>query len=127
MSTRAATARYRLKNWAKMVQDRESSGQTIKAYCENIGIAEHVYYHRLRKVREAASGELAIVQSGANSLAPSLFAKVRLPESPTSPLSAGILQNHICIEIAGVRLTAGSDYPIDKLTGLLQAVSRSCY
>ena len=61
MNARTAMTEYRLSSWVKMVQDRDSSGLSIKEYSENIGIAPHVYYYRLKKVREAACGELTRV------------------------------------------------------------------
>ena len=37
-----------------MVREREESGLSVKAYCEQTGIAAKTYYYRLRKLREAA-------------------------------------------------------------------------
>jgi len=112
---------YRLSSWAKMVHERDCSGMSIQAYCESIGIAKHVYYYRLKKVREAACGELARVQSGLDGSAAGIFTEVKLSES--KPSSNDILRNHVCIEVSGLRLTAGDEYPIDKLTELLRVVS----
>jgi len=113
--------KYRLSNWTKLVQDRDSSGLSIKEYCTSIGIAEHMYYYRLKKVREAACDELARVQSGAESSAAGILTEVKL--SDPIPSSTEILRNHVCFEVSGLRLTAGSEYPLDKLTELLRVVS----
>ena len=44
----------RLSQWSAMVREREESGLSVKAYCEQTGIAAKTYYYRLRKLREAA-------------------------------------------------------------------------
>ena len=121
MNTKTAMTKYRLSNWTKLVQDRDSSGLSIKEYCTSIGIAEHMYYYRLKKVREAACDELARVQSGAESSAAGILTEVKL--SDPIPSSTEILRNHVCFEVSGLRLTAGSEYPLDKLTELLRVVS----
>ena len=45
---------YRLNQWSMMVQERENSGLSIRAYCEQKGIGVKTYYYRLKKLREAA-------------------------------------------------------------------------
>ena len=121
MNTRNAMTEYRLSSWVKMVQDRDCSGLSIKEYCENIGIAKHVYYYRLKKVREAACDELAKVQRGSDSTVSEMFTEVKLSE--TIPSSVNIQRNQVCLEVSELRLTAGSEYPIDKLTELYRLVS----
>ena len=44
----------RLSQWSAMVREREESGLSVKAYCEQTGIAAKTYYYRLRRLREAA-------------------------------------------------------------------------
>jgi len=128
MNTKTTTSEYRLKQWTKLVQDRDNSGLTIKSYCESIGMAEHSYYHRLRKVREAACNELAKLEGGAaGGLTAALFAEVQLPEMPKTQPASVVPETHICIEASGLRLTAGSEYPIHKLTEILHSVIRPCY
>ena len=114
---------YRLTNWVEMVQNRECSGLSIKEYCASIGIAEHMYYYRLKKVREAACTELARSQSDPSGSITGSFAEVKLSE-PTSPTYRQNMQNsHICVEASGMRVTAGSEYPIEKLIEVLHTVS----
>ena len=121
MNTKNTMTEYRLSSWAKMVHERDCSGLSIQAYCESIGIAKHVYYYRLKKVREAACDELARVQSGTDGSAAGIFTELKL--SDPIPSSTEILRNHVCFEVSGLRLTAGSEYPLDKLTELLRVVS----
>jgi len=121
MHPKNAMVEYRLTNWAKMIHERDCSGMSIRTYCENIGIAEHVYYYRLKKVREAACAELSGAQGGTSGISSEMFTEVDFSE-PT-PSSANILRNHVCFEVSGLRLTAGSEYPIDKLTELMRVAS----
>ena len=44
----------RLSQWSAMVQEREDSGLSVKAFCKQVGIATKTYYYRLRRLREAA-------------------------------------------------------------------------
>ena len=44
----------RLNQWSMMVQEREDSGLSIHAYCEQKGIGVKTYYYRLKKLREVA-------------------------------------------------------------------------
>ena len=44
----------RLSQWSAMVREREESGLSVKAYCEQTGIAAKTYYYRLRRLRESA-------------------------------------------------------------------------
>ena len=44
----------RLNQWSAIVQEREDSGLSVKAFCKETGIAPKTYYYRLRRLREAA-------------------------------------------------------------------------
>ena len=127
MSIRESTYEYRLRSWTKLIQERESSGLSIKAYCESIGMAEHSYYHRLRKVREAACVELTRLESSKTDVSATMFTEVKLPETAGTQTLSIIDQSQLCIETSGLRLTAGSEYPIAKLLKLMQSVRQSCY
>ena len=52
----------RLNQWSAMVQEREDSGLSVKAFCKETGIAPKTYYYRLRRLREATIRQ---AQSGA--------------------------------------------------------------
>ena len=77
MDTQVITAGYRLSQWAKVIQARLESGQSIKKFCQTAGINENSYYYWQRKLRKAACAELAkkeeskdIVPSGWMQLTP---------------------------------------------------------
>jgi len=117
---------YRLSHWAEIVRQRETSGLFIREFCEREGIHENRYYYWQKKLREAACEDLAKTNGNSTSLVPAVFAEVKLPAQPTSQPAMTILKNQICIEAAGIRVTADGEYPIDKLSALLSVVNRSC-
>ena len=49
-----AKKRVRLEAWAEMYREYLESGKTIKAWCEENGIARTTFHNRLRQMREAA-------------------------------------------------------------------------
>ena len=53
---------FQLQQWRGMVQERIDSGLSVKAWCAERGITEHVYYYRLRKLRQAACTALEQAQ-----------------------------------------------------------------
>jgi hypothetical protein len=126
MKASEATKGYRLSKWASVLQARKESGLNIKRYCNSVGISEHQYYYWQRKLREAACEELDGSRLNMTSLAPLGFMEVKIPplQSTLSPTSAS--HNQLCVESPGMRITAGSEYPVDKLVVLLREVMQPC-
>ena len=122
MDTRGIAAEYRLTHWAGIVKERMESGLSVKAFCEKAGIHENTYYYWQKKLREMACGELR----GRTILVPQGFAEVKLAAQPMQPEPAASMQNQISIESCGVRITAGNEYPADKVAALLREVMRAC-
>ena len=125
MNTREIASEYRLAHWAQLVQNRRDSGQSIKTFCENIGIHANSYYYWQRKLREATCEELTGMESGAAGLMPPGFAEVKLATMAAQPLAASQSQS-ICVEVPGARITADSGYPAEKLACLMRAVMQPC-
>ena len=71
-----------------MHRERKESGLSVRAWCSEHGIPEHVYYYRLRKLRQAAC--LALEQAQ----------PVQLAEVPLAPKET---EGH-----ARLRLTTGA-------------------
>ena len=66
-----AKRRVRPEAWAEMYREFLASGKTIKAWCEENGIARTTFYNRLRPIREAAlkpKHELVPVNTDAGSM-----------------------------------------------------------
>ena len=126
MNTREIAAEYRLSHWAGIMQERNESVKSVKAFCENAGIHENTYYYWQKKLREAAIEGLTETKSEARGMVAPGFMEVRLAEQLVpEPLSAG-RQGQISIEVAGTRMMADSEYPIDKLSALIREVRRPC-
>ena len=125
MNMRKYTNEYRLEHWAEVMREREESGLGIRAYCAREGFHENRYFYWQKKLRELASEELAGIGTSSKELTP-VFAKVNLSAPSTLPASTVIYQNHISIETVGVRISANSGYPVEKLAELLKTVMRSC-
>ena len=60
MDTQKITKQYRLSQWAKVIQARQDSGQTIKDFCQATGISKNQYFYWQRKLRDMACTELAL-------------------------------------------------------------------
>ncbi|MDJ0306601.1 MULTISPECIES: IS66 family insertion sequence element accessory protein TnpA [Dehalobacter] len=44
MNIQKVTAEYRLTQWMQVIQERQSSGQSIKEFCQEKGISKHAYF-----------------------------------------------------------------------------------
>ena len=126
MNTKDYTAEYRLTHWAKIMREREESGLSIKAYCEQAGFHENTYFYWQKRLRETACEALSGIQYNTTSLAP-VFAEISLPSGTAMPSAdMSIKLGDVCIEAAGVRISANREYPVGQLTELLMTVMRPC-
>jgi len=126
MNSREIAVEFRLAHWAKIIQDRNDSGLSIRAYCKDASIQESNYYYWLKRLREAAGEGLAQLQHKTTGLAPAGFAEVKLSAASALVPEFTANQNYVCIEAAGVRITADSGYPIGNLATLLREVAQPC-
>jgi transposase-like protein len=116
-----------MSHWAQIMRERKESRLSIKAFCENAGFHENIYYYWQRKLRETTYKKIVRIEGETTNLAPVGFAEIKLREDPAPPLSAIVArQSQICVEVGRIRVTADSEYPINKLTDLLRDVIRSC-
>ena len=53
---------YQLQEWSELLREQKESGLSVKAWCQEQGLAEHIYYYRLRKLRQAACAALEQAQ-----------------------------------------------------------------
>ena len=126
MNTNNIAIEYRLSHWAGIMREREESGLSIKQFCKDAGFHENRYFYWQKKLREAACEELAIVQGNTASMAPMGFTEVKMSAPPALPPLTDALKGQVCIEAAGLRITADSGYPAGKLAELMREVARSC-
>jgi len=120
VNTREVAAEYRLSQWARIVQERINGGLSIREYCKQIGICENTYFYWQRRLREVACQQLT---------APG-FVEVAIQEPPTPPALpahvAASAPSQLSVEVAGVRITADSEYPPEQLAALLRELTRPC-
>jgi hypothetical protein len=126
MNINGVKSEYRLGRWAGIIKERNESGLTVKAYCENIGVHENTYYYWLKKLRNAACEGIMETTGHTGTLPSPVFAEYKLPMQMVSPSFGDVHQSHVCVEAAGLRITAGGEYPCDKLAELLKAVIQAC-
>jgi transposase-like protein len=126
MTTREATKGYRLTKWASILQARKESGLRIRDYCRDAEIPEHQYYYWQRELRKAACENIESSRSSISNLTPPGFMEVKLPlqQSALSPTSNE--HSQLFLEAPGVKITAGGEYPVDKLIALLREVMQPC-
>jgi hypothetical protein len=128
MNTREIAEEYRLSHWARIMQERQESGLSIKAFCRKAGFHENRYFYWQKRIREAACGEPVKAGSESKALTSIGFTEIKLAgqhDMLPAP-SADSRQNQVCIDASGIRITAGGEYPADKLAALLQEVMRPC-
>jgi len=126
MNTRHIAEEHRLAHWAGIVHDRAESGLSIRAYCESAGFHENNYYYWQKKLREAACEELAKIQGKQANMTPTSFMEIKVAPQNAHQSQTGSPQSQVCIESAKVRITAGGDYPVDKLVALIREVTLPC-
>ena len=54
MTIREAKRITRMNEWRQLIQERQQSGQSVRAWCLQNGIRESSYYYWLRIIREEA-------------------------------------------------------------------------
>jgi transposase-like protein len=126
MYDRGITHEVRLRHWAEVVREQKASGQSIKVWCETEGIPRHQYFYWQRKLREAAcmlaGREMEVAK------APEGWALCVAPAEPVSPEASSALTSseQLCIEIGGMRVLVGCNYPEEKLSRLLRELVTTC-
>jgi len=123
MNTREIATEYRLSHWAGILHERNESGLSVKDFCKGAGIHENSYYYWQKKLREAACSGIMKTQAGRGSLAALGFVEVAVQNQSVPQEPEGISQSQVCIEAGRVRITAGGEYPIDKLSKLLRTAA----
>ena len=129
MNTREIAEELRLSHWAGIMRERSESGLSVKAFCENAGFHQNIYFYWQRKLREAACERIIGNQSGAasTSLTQGGFTEVRISEQPVRPvLTETGRQGELRIEAAGARITADSAYPVSSLAALIKELAPPC-
>jgi len=123
MNTREIAVEFRLGHWARIMQERADSGQSIRAYCKENGIGTNVYHYWQRKLREAAAEQLsgAAAHSEQQALAPSGWATV-------SPAEEAVPEQAECLtlRVGGAEIEVRQGYDEALLASVIKTLSRTC-
>ena len=111
---------YRLQHWSGIIKECKESGLSVRAYCESAGIHENRYYYWQKKLREKICDELVKKNNKETGMIPAGFTEVKLPERISKNFLTTGNPNDISIEVSGIRIIAGVDYPTCKLVELLR-------
>lgn len=126
MDSREMTREVRLRQWSEVLREQKESGQNVKTWCESQGIRRQQYFYWQRKLREAACA--LVRQEETEPPAPtgwSLCAPASSPAVPEVNLVAGSL-DQVYIELNGMRILSGRDYPAENLARLLRELAGTC-
>ena len=93
-----------MEQWQQRIMECQQSGMSIKAWCQENGVATSSYYHYLRKIRESMLQEKQLVP-------------LKLPKPSSSPA--------IRIESGSVTVTLPETASAEQLTAILSAL-KSC-
>ena len=120
---REIATEYRLSHWTGIVQERNASGLSIKAYCTSVGIRPNVYFYWQRKLREAACQELlpAAVSGGSKAVIPNGWAMCEVTQTPVSTN-----ESELTIEIGKSRITAKANVNLELLNNVCRILMSLC-
>lgn len=119
--TQKIAKQFQLTDWANAVRERINSGQSVRAFCRDMGIYPSTYYYRQRKVRETACAMLELEQTQKAEPVVMPDGWVRLAEPKTTNVPGGAL----AIEVGGccIRADAGTDLELlAKVCRVLRAL-----
>jgi len=127
MNTREIAEEYRLSHWAGIMRERKDSGLSIRAYCRQVGCHENVFYYWQRKLREAACEEMAereVLQPATPDGWALCTTGMKLAADAANGQTAS--PDQITVEVNGMRITAGREYPAEQLAQLLRKLMSGC-
>ena len=99
MNTREIAEEYRLSHWSEKMRERQELGLSIKAYCEQQGFHENVYYYWQRKLLKAACTELAVKGQGGG-LVPNGWTQLTVAEAERVKSTLTIEINGCCVAVS---------------------------
>jgi len=126
IDTKQIALNYRMSHWARIIQKHSESGMNIKSFCDREGFHENRFYYWRKKLREFTCEQT--MQLETNSLMtnknPQRFSEIILSDKThTPPIMDICQQSNIRIDASGIIITAGSDYPTNKLMELIKGLA----
>ena len=117
-------AEFRLRHWAKIIADCQSSPLTVKAWCEANGICPKTYYYWLRKVRKRTLENLPACQNDDPAKVPAenplTFGKLEV-QPPLRGMQAAVV---VHLPRATIEVATGTDQ--QTLEAVFLALRSSC-
>ena len=107
----------RMNKWRRLIHERQQSGQSVRAWCQQNGIREYSYYYWLRIIREEALCE-AENKSGA-------LVRVEPEKLAVETVSPQSSAGRIVIRANGVEAEFPSDTDIGMLAVFVKALSHA--
>jgi hypothetical protein len=65
MDSQKITKEFRMAKWKQIIRERGESGESIKDFCNRVGVTKNSYMYWQRKIREAACRQLASITDNA--------------------------------------------------------------
>jgi hypothetical protein len=124
MDTKKVTMEVRLAQWAQVMQDRVSSGQSIAAYCAQRGIGRHSYFYWQKKLREAAAAQLTAIaqpEKVGQELVPRGWAQACVAEEPVPEQAGGLT-----LRIGGAEIEVREGYDEALLASVCRTLTGIC-
>ena len=107
----------RINEWRQLIHERQQSGQSIRAWCQQNGIRENRYYYWLRIIREEA---LCEAENRSGALVRVEPEKLVVETVSPQPSSGGIV-----IRAHGVETEFPSGTDIGILAAFVKAISHA--
>ena len=106
--------------WQREMEERQSSGLSVKAWCKERGLSQSAYYHRLRKLREAVCEQVCKDQSVLSCPVPTSVpataaVPIRRADTPLAGSSSGVE-----IECGGLRIKVSGECPAELVCTMLR-------
>ena len=107
----------RMNEWRQLIQERQQSGQSVRAWCQQNGIRENSYYYWLRIIREEALCEAENKSDALVKVEPEKLAVETV--SPQSSAGGIVIRTH------GVEAEFPSGTDIGMLAVFVKALSHA--
>ena len=123
MDVQEVRDQVRIQEWMELIKERNSSGMTIREWCQIKGLSENQYYYWLRKIRRNACTAL----ESRSDLAPQIpgetpaFAQINVI-SDERPAESG---SGISIHVNNVSIHIGNDVPARQLTAMMKVITHA--
>ena len=111
--------RVQIAEWQRQIEERQSEGLSVAAWCERQGIGKSTYYYRLRKIREYIC-QLTGQQSVEKTKAEEKQQIIPIPTSVSAPC-----ENRIEIISGDLRISFVGETTSSALKAVIEAL-RSC-